>query len=371
MPTEFFTETVDDSGDVHGQVCLAVANPRKPKIAYTTTSGVLMLAEQVGNEWVLSTVHSAGQVSRGDYRVSLALDSKLEPNPHVAYLAEALDDHLIYGLRREAWEFEEVPTEGGLFPGRVRFPAMKLYRGVFEEHDELKDAPHFCYQAGLALHHAAKVRRRDRLDEDPVWKKNVERVAGGGADQGLFATLDFDGRDTLQIAYFDDLDPLGQTARRLHLATMTAGLDFPGQPNSWQVDMLDGGDILGEYPALAHSVTGEGVVSYFERRARALKVCMFGNFPESPAVEVVPDEVDGDDVRSSVALSPAFRWCVAYGSGGRLRFATRTGVGAFAIDDVDTGGSWPSLAFDPDGNAHVGHVEGGTLKYALAPPGDD
>jgi hypothetical protein len=368
MPTQFFTETVDGSGAVHGQVSLAMGNGNLPKIAYTTTSGAVMLAERGANEWVLSTLPGAA-AARDEYRISLAVDAASEP--HVAFVSPATD-RLIYGVRRTEWEFEEVPTEGGLFPGSVRFPAMKLYRGIFEEDPAFKDAPHLCYQAGLSLHHAAKLRRRDNPGAKPVWRKNVETVDGGGlAETGWFATLDFDEQDTLRIAYFDDLSPAGRSVRRLRLATMTPGLDFPGQPNSWQVDVLDDGEILGELPAMAHSITGEGVISYFERKARALKLCFFGDMPGLPAVEVVSGDVDGDGVRSSVGVSHLSKVVVAYGSGGRLRFATRAGPGEFTVDDVDAGGGWPSLVVDSDGNTHVAHVADGTLTYGIAPQSDE
>jgi hypothetical protein len=367
MPIEFVPVTVDDSGTVHGQVSLAVGNANLPTIVYTTTSGAVMLAELSADEWRLSEL-PGGAAARDEYRVSLALDTRPSADPHVAF-ASATSDRLIYGVRRTTWQFEEVPTEGGLFPGSVRFPAMKLYPGVFDD-ARFRDAPHICYQAGLSLRHAAKQKRRDDPDGTPVWKKNVETVDEVDlVEKGWFTALDFDGEDTLRIAYFDDLSPAGHTARRLRLATMTPGSEFPGQPSTWRVDVLDGGDILGEFPALAHSVTGEGAVSYCDRVSGTLKICMFGNFPESPAVEVVAGDLIG--VRSSVGVNNQSRWCVVYGSGDRLRFATRTGRGTFAIEDADVGGGWPCLVFDSAGDVHVAHVAGGTLRYAVASRGDD
>lgn len=34
MPTDFFTEVVDDSGAIHGQVCLGVGNAGLPIIGH-------------------------------------------------------------------------------------------------------------------------------------------------------------------------------------------------------------------------------------------------------------------------------------------------------------------------------------------------
>ncbi|WP_433132584.1 hypothetical protein ACQPWW_13550 [Micromonospora sp. CA-240977] len=116
---------------------------------------------------------------------------------------------------------------------------------------------------------------------------------------------------------------------------------------------------------MAHAITGEGGVSFYERRTRTLNLCIFGNFPESPVLERLAADIDSDG-RSSVQVSHQSRFCVAYGSGGRLQFATRTGLSEYSIEDVDVGGGWPSLVFDGEGSAHLAHVANGTLKYAKA-----
>jgi hypothetical protein len=372
MATEFFTEVVDGSSDVHGQVGLAVDAGNAPLIAYTTTSGNVMLAERTGTEWRVQAL-PCQPAARDEYRLSVAVDAPLPDRPprlHIAYQSAATD-HLIYGVRNAAWEFEEVPTAGGVFAERVRFSAMTLCPGVFQN-PPFKNIPHVCYQADGALFHAAKAPPSTSPDAPARWKKNVEKVdASGFSEKGWFSTLAFDAEETLCIAYFDDLSPAGRTARRLRMARMTPGTDFPGQDNSWKVDVLDGGEILGEAPSLAHSITGENIISYYDRNTRALKICVSGDFPESPAVEVITGDVVGDTIRSSSGVSDQSRICVAYGSGGQLRFATRTGIGTFAIEDVEAGGEWPYLVFDSVGTAHVAHVAGGTLRYGLAPRSDD
>src|SRR4030095_17178924 len=168
--SKFFTTTVDDSGDVHGQVTLVTGKAGLPCIAYTAQSGEVRLAEQnAEGEWIITTP-PCGTAMRDEYRISLDLDSSAAPRPHIA-LVNASTDRLIYGARRDQWEFEEVPTEGGLFPGRVRFPSMKLYKGFLEVFDEFKDAPHICYQAAqgiIELRHAAKLQPRDSVEARPV-----------------------------------------------------------------------------------------------------------------------------------------------------------------------------------------------------------
>ena len=374
MPTEFFLETVDDSGDVHGQVSLAVGDAERPTIAYTTTSGEVRLAEATEDGWVVSTLLS-DPADLGPYRVSLALDRHSEP--HVAYVS-AHTDRLIYGARSVNWQFEEVPTEAGLLPGPVRFPSMKLYRGVLEVTESgdplvgipYMDAPHVVYVAGLSLHHAVKQRRRDSPESAPVWRKNVELLDEGGlVEKGWFASLNFDGRDNLRIAYLDEMGAAGFSRRRLLLATRPP--NFTDDPNTWEFDVLDGGEVLAEAPALAHSVGGEAIISYFDHTARALKICLFGNFPESPFVAVVSDNVEGGGhFWSSVAMSHDFKISVVYTSDGRLQFAQGRLPGAFTIEDVDSGGRWPSIVFDDEGSAQVAHVDGGVLKYAKSPHSD-
>jgi hypothetical protein len=368
MP-EFTTETVDDSGTVRGQVTLAAGNSSLPIIVYTTEAGEVKLAQQTRDgEWIKSTLPGE-PAARDEYRVSLDLDAGAEP--HVAYVG-ALTDRLIYGVRRGRWQFEEVPTEGGLFPGSVRFPSMRLYKGFAEVEAEFKDSPHICYQAALQLRHAAKLRPRDNKEASPVWRKHVATVDTASPEAGWFATLNISNDDTIRIGYLDDLSTLGRTARRLHVATMRTDAEIPDRPlaerdEGWFLQTLDGNDILGTVPALAQSITGDCAISYFDRKSRTLKLCMFGNFPT--AVEVVSADVGGEG-RSSVGISHRFRWCVAYGSGGRLRFAERTpnsdGSGTFDIVDVDAGGEWPHMVFDDAGNVQIAHVAGGTLKYAMA-----
>ncbi|GAA1651684.1 hypothetical protein ACFQY4_20020 [Catellatospora bangladeshensis] len=363
MPFEFFTEPVDESGAVRGQVCLATGDGNQPLIAYTTDSGAVMLAERVDGEWLLSSV-PGGAATHDAYRVSLALDGGGEP--HIAFV-NADSDHLVYGVRRATWQFEDVPTKAGLFPGPVRFPALRLYRGFFEDpaHDgeAFQWAPHLCYQAGLSLWHASKQRRRATPQNPPTWKKNVVPVEeADGTEKGWFATLDFDHEDNLRIAAFDDLP--GGNRRRLRLSTLLR--DFEDGPDETETIEAVGGDIVGEYPAIAHSITGEAIVTYYERKERAIKVFMFGNGPGLPALGTVASDLDGVNVQPSPAISFNNGFCVAYGSGGKLRLATRVGSAGLAIQDVADGGDWASLDIDIDGNAHIAHVAEGRLMYAFA-----
>ncbi|AJP01917.1 hypothetical protein TU94_10755 [Streptomyces cyaneogriseus subsp. noncyanogenus] len=362
MATTFFTEVVDGSTTAHGQVSLALDPSNAPWIAYTTPSGDVMLATRSDTGWECERLPSE-PAAHDDYRIGLGIDEGL--NPHVAYQSRATD-HLIYGVRGTQWSFEEVPTSAGLFPDRVRFPSMTVNRGVFSE-QPFKNRPHFAYQSGLSLWHATKAPPKADPTKPATWKKNVHVVDESNlAEKGWFPALTFDHRDeTLRIAYFDDLSPAGQSVRRLRVATMSPGTDFVGQPDSWHVQVLHGGQILGEHPAMGHSITGESVVSYCERTGRTLNVCVFGNFPESPAVEVVTGDVDNDDVHPACGVGHPSRICVVYGSGGRLRFAVRTGIGTYAVEDVEAGGAWSDVRFDDVGSPHVAHIAAGTLRYGV------
>ncbi|GHH94631.1 hypothetical protein [Streptomyces capillispiralis] len=361
MATAFFTEVVDASRTAHGQVSLAVDAANTPWIAFTTPSGEVVLARRSETEWVCEQL-PAEPAAHDDYRIGLGIDASFQP--HVAYQSRATD-HLIYGVRETQWSFEEVPTAAGLFPERVRFPSMTVNQGIFSE-PPFRNRPHFAYQAGLRLWHATKAPPKTDPGKPPTWRKNVHVVDDSNlAEKGWFTTLAFDSDETLRIASFDDLSPSGQSVRRLRVATMIPGTDFVGQPDSWQVQVLNGDQVLGEHPSMAHSITGESVISYIERRGLTLNVCMFGDFPESPAVEVVTDDVDNDHVYPASGVSHASRFCVAYGSGGRLRFATRTGIGAFLIEDVEAGGAWSDMRFDGEGSAHVAHIAAGTLRYGV------
>ncbi|MEU9351461.1 hypothetical protein AB0D65_10690 [Streptomyces griseoloalbus] len=361
MATTFFTEVVDESNTAQGQVSLAVDARNTPWIAYTTPSGDVMLATRSETEWLCERLPSE-PAAHDAYRIGLGIDEAL--HPHVAYQSRATD-HLIYGIREAQWNIEEVPTSAGLFPDRIRFPSMTVNQGVFSE-TPFKNRPHFAYQSGLALWHATKAPPKTDPSKPATWKKNVHVVDESNlAEKGWFTALTFDSNETLRIASFDDLSPAGQSVRRLRVATMLPGTDFVGQPDSWQVQILHGDQVLGEHPAMAHSITGESVISYYDRTGRTLNVCMFGNFPESPAIEVVTDDVDNDDVHSASGVSHESRFCVAYGSGGQLRFATRTGIGTFRVEDIEAGGLWSDMRFDGEGSAHVAHIAAGTLRYGV------
>jgi hypothetical protein len=364
MATEFFTEAVDDSNTAHGQVSLVLDTQDTPWLAYTTPSGDVMLARRGETEWEHERLPTE-QAALDDYRIGLGIDSAL--NPHVAYQSRATD-HLIYGVRGAQWSFEEVPTSAGLFPDRIRFPSMTVNLGVFSE-PPFKDRPHFAYQSGLSLWHATKAPPKTDPNKPPTWKKNVRPVdSTNAAEKGWFPKLTFDRRDEiLRIVYSDDLTPAGQPERRLRVATMIPGTEFPGQPDSWNIQLLHGGQISAQCPAMEHFITGESVVSYFDGVGRTLNVCIFGNFPESPAVEVVTDDVDEDSRHSACGVEfERSRTCVLYGFGGRLRFAMRTGLGTYSLEDVEAGGAWSDLRFDSVGTAHVAHIAAGTLRYGVA-----
>ncbi|MFD9981594.1 hypothetical protein ACFWZJ_14580 [Streptomyces massasporeus] len=363
MATEFSTEVVDDSNTAHGQVSLVVDTSDTPWLAYTTPSGDVMLARRGESEWQHERLPTE-PAAFDEYRIGLGIDSAL--NPHVAYQSRATD-HLIYGVKGAQWNFEEVPTSAGLFPDRIRFPTMTVNLGAFSE-PPFKNRPHFAYQSGLSLWHATKAPPKTDPSKPPTWRKNVHKVdSANAAEKGWFPALTFDRRDeTLRIAYCDDLTPAGQSDRRLRAATMIPGTDFPGQPDSWNVQVLHGGQVSAECPLMEHAITGESVVSYFEVRGRTLNVCIFGNFPESPAIEVVTADLDGGDRHSACGVGPPAQICVVHGSGGRLRFARRTGIGTFGIEDVEAGGAWSDLQFDSVGTAHFAHIAAGTLRYGVA-----
>ncbi|MFF9768283.1 hypothetical protein ACF1GT_16995 [Streptomyces sp. NPDC014636] len=360
MAHQFFTEVVDGLNSAEGQVSLTVDETNTPWIAYATGTGNVVLARREEDKWATEEL-PAEPAARDDYRIGLAIDSTLRP--HVAYQSRATD-HLIYGVRDTQWHFEEVPTDAGIFPSRVRFACLKLNPGIFSL-PAFKDTPNFSYQSGLTLWHAAKQPPRANPNKPPQWRKNVHKVDEGDlVEKGWFTSLDFDAEETLRIASFDDLEPAGQSVRRLRVATLEPE-EFPGQPESWRVEVVHGGQILGELPSMAHSITGESIISYYERNGRTLNVCIMGNFPESPAIEVVSDVVGGDDVYSACGVSNESRICVAFGSGGRLRFATRTGIKTFSIEDVEAGGAWSDMVFDSEGSAHIAHIADSALRYGV------
>ena len=386
--TEFSSITVDDSGDVHGQVTLAIGSAGAPIIAYTSQSGEVRLAEQDDQgEWII-TRPPCGTASRDEYRISLDIDS--ESKLHIA-LANASTDHLVYGARGQQWEFEEVPTEGGILKGRVRFPSMKLYKGLLEAPVQgsdgqtvipFKDAPHISYQAAqglIELRHAAKLRPRENHEAAPVWRKHVDTI--DGTESGWFSVLDIGTDDTIRIAYFTDLSG---GDRRLNVTLMLNEQEILDRPSAegaegWRKEPLDAGagrGIIGAFPSLAQTIPDGGAVSYISNinepiPRTTLNLSIFGSDPGLPVVEVVTRDVDVGGSRSSVARSLSGKWCVVYGFDGRLKFATRTGLGAFTIEDVEVGGGWPSMLFKDDGGAQIAHVAGGTLQFVVATPEDE
>lgn len=388
MPLEFFVQTIDPEPriSINAQLKLALSDGRFGAVAYTTIDGEVRVAEETTGGWVVSTPPT-GVIADDDIsRVSLEFDE--ESRLHLAFpFIHDTSTRIRYGVRDNAWSFEDVPDAAGLFADRVRFPMMALYRGFLfdqagSESPEVearkkayRNSPHFCFQRNFELWHAAKLRPREfppvlgQETQPAVWKKHVEPIDDGSPETGGYSTLNWATDDTLRIAYCD-FDP--NQDRRLRLATMQRPFDGPfDRPTGWQMEVLDASANCA-FPSLAQTITGGGAVSYWDR-PRGLKICMFGDFPESPVVEVVDTSPPDTTEWSSIALShnqfPP-RWTIAYSTGGRLKVAQRIGFNQFEINDVDTGGRCPDLAVDRDGNIHVAYLSDGVVKYASAAPED-
>ncbi|WP_055625352.1 hypothetical protein [Streptomyces sp. JHA19] len=363
MASDFFTEVVDGRGAARGQLSLAVDETNTPWIAYANSGGNVVLAERRVNGWAREVL-SSDAAARDAYRIGLAISSSPKLHAHVAYQS-ATTDHLIYGVRDTEWSFEEVPTRGGILTGPVRFPSLRLNPGILRS--DLKDTPNLAYQSGLSLWHATKI--APDPSKLPRWKRNVHLVDGADLiEKGWFTAMAFDFQGTLRIAYFDDMSPAGHHARRLRVATRVAGEEFAGQEEEWEVEVVHGGQILGERPSMSNAFSGEGFVSYDERGGHAVRLCIFGDFPESPATEVVSEGVGGDEMYSACEMSSPSPICVVYGSAGRLMFARRTAIATYEIEDVEAGGAWSDLVFDSEGIAHFAHMNGSELRYGTWSP---
>lgn len=386
MPLEFFIQEIDPEPQIsiNAQLKLAVSDGRLGAVAYTTAGGQVRLTEETTGGWETSTPPTGVTADDDVSRVSLQFDE--ESRLHLAFpFTHDTSTRIRYGVRDVEWRFEDVPDAAGIFADRVRFPTMALYRGfLFDQAgNELpavearkkayRNSPHFCFQRNFELWHAAKLRPREfppvpgQETQPAVWRKNVKPIPDGGPEAGWYSTLDWATDDTLRIAYCDS-DLHGNS--RLRVATMQRPEDGPfDRPTGWQVEVLDSSTNL-VLPSLAQTITGGGAVSYWDR-TNGLKICMFGDFPESPAVEVVdtspPDATEWSSIGLSHNQFPP-RWTIAYSTGGRLKVAQRTRPGEFEFTDVDAAGRCPDLAVDSDGNIHVAYLSDGVVKYASAAP---
>ncbi|MGW6949075.1 hypothetical protein [Streptomyces xanthophaeus] len=363
MALEFFTEAVDDSGTAAGQLSLAVDETNTPWIAYATSNGSVVVARREKEGWIKQVLPQYSAV-RDAYRIGLAISSYPGLNPHVAYLNEGTD-HLIYGVRGTEWKLEEVPTRGGIIIGPARFVSLRLNPGLASP--ALKDTPNLSYQGGLSLWHAAKA--APPTGGPPRWKKNVHEVEVGGLiEKGWYSTLAFDRQGLLYMASFDDLSPAGQTARRLRVVRL-AGDAVVGQPEEWRVELLDGDQILGSRPSMTHADSGEGLVTYYERHERAIRLCIFGTGDQPPSMQVLGDGVETDEEAysaCSIGTHPPIR--VVYGAGGQLKLAEQQTGDTFDVRDVEAGGAWSDLVLDREGTVHVAHMNGSEVRYGAAAP---
>jgi hypothetical protein len=365
MALDFFTEVVDGSGTAVGQLSLAVDETNTPWIAYATTGGSVTVVRREKEGWIRQPLPSdAKAAARDAYRIGLAISSLPSLNPHIAYQSKDTD-HLIYGVRGTKWNLEEVPTQGGLFVGPVRFVSLRLNPGFAVLAN--KDTPDLSYQSGTSLWHAAKAPPSE--GQPPRWKKNVHEVDKGGlVEKGWFSTSAYTRWGLYRIAYFDDLAPAGQAVRRLRVARLAGGAGT-GQPEQSQVEVLHGGQILGSRPSMTFADSGEGLISYYERNERAIRFCIFGSTLEQPpTTQVVSDGVEGEEEAYSAcgigAHPPIY---VVYGAGGQLKIAEGDGS-SFAVGDIEAGGAWSDLVIDREGTIHVAHMNGSEVRYGAAAP---
>lgn len=372
----FSVETVDDSGDVRGQLSVAIDVNGAPQVAYSTKNGIARLAQRSSEGWVRNDLATGVPVSADDGRVSLQIDS--QNRPHIGF-REGNESHIVYGVRDGSWSFEHVPTDGGVFPGACMHVSMQLQKGRFDA--SLRDVPNFAFQeiGTQDLCHIAKFGGK--------WQGNFSRIDDPEfRESGVNASLAFRADEVAQIAYLEHQvsEDSGEFSALLKLATRPQATppDDSLAGGGWQRRVLSVEPDKGRFCSMANGTAGRNLIAYFDRGSETLKAWVelpleLGPEPrlETIATGITKAFPSAADKRAGVEFSTGDNFRVAYADSGstqdtRPRYAIRRLNGTWTVETIDESpvdfDAWPHLACDKNGDAHIAFVSGGTLKYALA-----
>ncbi len=234
----------------------------------------------------------------------------------------------------------------------------------------------------------------------PSWQTTI--VDPGGV-VGSFSSLALDAAGRPSIAYADFSGPLKYAERNgaawaVQIADTLAGagppggagsvslaLDAAGSPriafqdqrtfdlrfaarngNLWASETLDETGNMGGFSSLALDADGHCHISYQDYTNGDLKYLTWTG--TTYLIETV-DFTTGNNVGqyTSIALDASGNPHVSYYSDGKLRYAARSGGGAWLGEEVpgaSVEGFNTSLALDAGGNPRIGFQDGNRLKYA-------
>ncbi|MBB1242890.1 hypothetical protein GL263_04810 [Streptomyces durbertensis] len=350
MSAQFVTETVDNTGAVVGNVCLTLDRDDNPWIAYIADQPVrnVQVARRTDAGWIREDTHVVAIADES--RIPLAIDSK--GNPHIA-CRDGDSGNLRWAFERQgSWTSQEVPTHGGLSPRPVSHISMTLHPGKLDT--EMRDTPQFAFQemfSARSLGYATKVGDNwsvEILDEDPI------------RETGLFASMAFDISEALRIAYFDFRDQgMSLNPQRLKMAVTLA--------DGWDSRIVDDDPTLvGHFSSIPKGTTFTPFIAYWDKGSGDLIVWSPSSiFGDPGRKEVVAAALSSRPIPSA-AVNLQSKFCVAYPDNG-IRIATRhheSGEDAWGVQTVADTGTWPSLAYDKQGSAHIAYEAEGSLKYA-------
>jgi hypothetical protein len=271
---------------------LALTAGGAPAIAYVAEpSGDLVYAERRSARWTTETIDADGQVS---YFVSLAFDR--QGRPHLSYFDQTNND-VKYAARTESgWRIETIDASG--LPGfhiPAGFTRLALVC-VPSPQQCTVEQPRVAYLAYRYKPYDGELRYA--AYDGQSWQIEVVDSARGA---GGFPSLALDQTGQPWISYYR-LSTWDFTLGELRLAHRGA--------HGWQIEVIDQGDYVGRYNALALTPEGRPVIAYNVATPGVLRLAWRDQ-----------------------------RWQ-------RARVAA-----------ADASGAWVALALDPDSAAHLTYAD--------------
>jgi hypothetical protein len=351
---QFTFETVDGSGTVAGQCCLALDSRGNPRIAYAGAGGKLKVASRDSGSWSQEELFGGGFIlpSVSD-RVRLDIDSG--GNPHIAY-KERTSTQLFYGFKADNhWSFMPVPTRlERRDPGGITEFDFRLY--FRRDTPELADTPHFVYHDPST----------GQLGYTRRVGGSFKQVVAGAANtdisrNGLFPSIDFQfDSGSFLISFVEDFGDVESSLPSRTRVWLKQIID-PFAGTLGDAELLQEGNFNVVRPTSITAELSRTCVAFGDTTNQTLNVCFREGIAPGRAV-VAPTVFP---VVPSAAQTSRGQFRIAFVDENGLKLASRI-LNEWIVEVVDPeGGELPSLAYEKIPlNGHLAYTVRGTLKYA-------
>lgn len=273
------------------------------------------------------TVDSIGAVGE---HVSLALDSRNYPYPHISYYDVTYGDLKYARWDGSEWVIETIDSNGN----------VGLYTSLALDSNDYAHIAYYDETLG-----DLKYARWNGTD----WI--LKRVADLG-DVGQYAALDLDPADRPQISYYDD------TRKELKFASWNG--------TQWAILTVDDTADVGKYSSLAIDSEGSPHISYYDETNQHLR---YAHLEEDVWGITFADSSSRVGEFTSIVLDSNDRPHISYydGNNTTLKYArlTTTEWQTYVLDEDGNVGKSTSIGLDRSDGLHISYYDEGNrrLKY--------